>query len=621
MADLFNIAALSANTFKKSIEITSHNVANVATEGYHRQRADIVSNASQVVGANTLGGGSRVENVMRYYDQGLQQQLTSSHSSMQRYDQQLTLAKSVEGVVASNDQGVQEFMQRYFDSIQNLSDNPTSSTTRRASIDESINLQSHINNMSQILKDTSLQTNNQIEDTVLEVNERLESIQLINQEVTNALNTGTSAPNDLMDQRDQAIFELGKYVDVKTFYQDDGSVDVYTGNGKLPLISSNTLTLLESGFSEYSDENRVEVYMTVAGSRAAISDQFQSGEMAGIMDFRNNILDKARDDLGVTINGLVASNNWQHFQGWDLNGDPGKELFKPLDITAMGSNKNAGAEDGSSFKVTFNPNSGVSEPPYSNVVGGGINDQPATYGDKETYLQNAYNSIGELHSREYKIQSDGAGNYSFTDYKTGEILTSKAIETPAGSAKYQLEGLEFDLSGDLGSADRDSFIVKPHQAILESFDSLIIDENELATRGQSPVETGSSGGTSGTAVSASSPPEAAAYGDNVNASNWASLASKKILFADANNQASENLLGGYSKMATNVGMYVRGTDIQLTAQTNVYMGVDNQSQSLSGVNLDEEAANLMRFQQAYQAAAQLITSTKQMFDTLIGIMR
>ena len=74
-------------------------------------------------------------------------------------------------------------------------------------------------------------------------------------------------------------------------------------------------------------------------------------------------------------------------------------------------------------------------------------------------------------------------------------------------------------------------------------------------------------------------------------------------------------------MATNVGMYVRGTDIQLTAQTNVYMGVDNQSQSLSGVNLDEEAANLMRFQQAYQAAAQLITSTKQMFDTLIGIMR
>ena len=611
MADMLTIGSIATNTFKTALNVTSHNVANVATEGYTRQRAEISSNSPNSNSTAFLGGGSTVDSIERVYADYIQTQLVSSQSLVERYDTQLQLGSQVEGIIASNDQGIQQFMQSYFDSLQTLAGNPTSNTSRQLVIDEANNLESHVGNLTSVLEETQTQVNGQISGLTTEINNRLETIQAINIQVENANNNGRQPPNDLLDQRDQAILELSQYMDITTFSQENGHIDIHTGNGRLPLLSDNTLTKLEADLGPYRDENRIEVYMTLGGQRQVVSDSINGGQLGGVLDFRENLLDKAQIDLGLTLNGLTASMNWQHYQGYDINDQAGGDLFAPLEMTAINNSTNSGTADGSNLLVSFNPNVGVSEPPYDGVTA--LSSQPATYGEKETYLQNAFTSIGQFEAREYEIRSDGA-NFSFFDHRTGEDLTASAVESLAEPGVFQLDGLAFDLNGVAAASSGDSFLVKPHQEMLADFTTAITDVEAIATRGQSPVDTGVAG-------LADETPAAAAVGDNVNMANIASLQSAKILLSNDSGQSSETLLGGYSKMATNVGMYVRSSDIQLTAQTNVFQQIVDQRESYSGVSLDEEAANLIKFQQDYEAAAQIIATSQSLFQTILSTVR
>lgn len=609
MADMLIIGTNAANTYKTALDVTSHNVANVGTEGYSRQRAEIGNNTPAVVGGGFLGGGSRVDTVLRIQADYIQSQLNNSNASVERYDQQLQLSTQLEGIVASNDEGIQQFMQRFFDSLQNLADNPTSSTNRQMVLDEAGNLESHISNLSTVLDETQTQVNTQIKGLVTEINDRLSIVQSLNKEVERALSVGTQPPNDLLDQRNQAVLELSGYIDIKTFEQPDGRLDIFTSGGNLPLLADNYKATLSGELGPYKDENRIEVYMNVGGSKKVVSERIVGGELGGVLDFRQNMLDQAQNDLGVTLNAMVASMNWQHYQGFDLNGDAGGNLFAPLSMTATKNINNTGPLYGSEITVSFNPNMGVSEPPYAPA---GTEPQPALYSDKQTYLQNAFDQIGQFQSREYEVRYNAASDaFDFYDYSTGKRLNDSAgnpVSVARGTAA-QVEGLSFDFSNvTTPPDDRDAFLIKPHQAILKEFSTLLTDTDKIASRGQSPDP----------AVTGPAP---AAYGDNVNMANMAGLQSRNLLYADGTGNGTETLLGGYSKMATNVGMYVRGTEIQLTAQQNVHDQIMRQRESLSGVSLDEEAANLMKFQQAYEAAAQIIATSQTIFQTLIGAIR
>lgn len=607
---MLTIATLSANTFKKALEVTSHNVANVSTEGYTRQRAVIVSNAPGVAGNSFQGSGSSVQSVERTYSEYYQSQLVVAESLRSRYDQQLNLSKQIEGVVASNDEGIQEFMSRFFSSLQSLSNNPTSATSRQLVLDEASSLESHIDNLTTVIDESKFQLNNQIYDNVEEINIRLESVQNLNERIEYATKTTGQQPNDLMDQRDQAVLELGQYIDIKQYNSANGTMDIYTGNGKIPLISGNTLTRIAAEPSEYRADNRVELYIKIGDEKRQVSDLVQGGELGGILDYRTNMLDQAQTDLGLTLNGVIGSMNWQHYQGYDLNGEAGKAIFEPLSTRGVESSQNQGTVNGNLMEVTFNPNpTDAVQPPYNPT-------QLATYADKQSSLDNAYAEVANFKARDYElIYDDATSSYGVFDYKTkqavedstGSVITISA--TDGSGWQKNVEGLFFDLSTAAGAGspeDGDSFLLKPHQEILTNFNKILNDTDEIAARGQNPDPN----------VTA---PEAAAAGDNNNMANMAALQSRKVLLAGDFGEPSETLLGGYSKMASNVGMYVRSTDIQLTAQTNVYEQVWNQRESFSGVSLDEEAANLIKYQQAYQATAQIISTVQQMFQTLLSV--
>ncbi len=580
MADMLTIGAGAASTFKRAIEVTSHNAANEATEGYSRQRAEISSNSTNTTGMAFGGGGSKVSSIERINAEYLQSQLLNSGSMVSRYESQVSLSKQVEGVIAGNDSGVQQFMQRFFDSLQSVANNPTSNTSRQLVLDEMGNLESHINNLTSVLSDTQTQINKQVSGLTTEINSRLQTVQTINQEVERALNSSRQPPNDLLDQRDQAVKELSQYIDIKSFTQENGRVDIFTSNGKLPLLADNKIVPLEAKLSPFQDEKRVELYMTVGGSRQVVSDRISGGELGGVLDFRNNMLDKAQNDLGLMLNGLATSMNWQHSQGFDTAGNPGGNLFEPVTPKVINNTTNTGTEDGSNIVVSF----------------------------AATDLDDAFEKIGQFQSREYEIRYDnGSDSFNFFDHSSGMPLLDSAqnpVSVVRGTSTH-VEGFLFDFTTTTPPNDKDSFLVKPHQDMLNDFAQAINDPNKIAARGPSPDLINPAG-----------------EGDNVNIANMASLQSKKLLYTDGSaNGATETLLGGYSKMATSAGMYARGSAIQYTAQLNVNTQLVNQRESISGVSLDEEATNLMRYQQAYEAAAQIIATSQSMFQTILSTLR
>ncbi|WP_373018313.1 flagellar hook-associated protein FlgK [Thiomicrorhabdus sp.] len=612
MADMLSIGSSAANTYKTALDVTSHNIANVSTDGYSRQRAEIMSSAPGLSSVKFSGAGSYVDTVMRIQADYIQRQLNTSNASVERYDQQLQLSQQVEGIVSSSEDGVQTFIQSFFDSLQEVADNPTSGTSRQMMLNEAGNIESHLNNLTTVFSDTQEQVNGQIKSMADEINDRLQTIQSINDQVERAFDNGSQPPNDLLDQRDQAILELSGYIGIKTFYQESGRIDIHTANGQLPLLSDNTITELKAELGPYSNENRIELYMTLGGEQKVISDKISGGQLGGVLDFRSNMLDVAQNELGLTMNGFVASMNWQHYQGYDLNGDAGTSLFQPLASTAIKNiNNDIASDDGTGIAITFNPPQPAAgfngEPPYTPAT------QPATYGDKEEYFNNAINAIGEMEPREYLMIYNGTtGNFDVYDRQNEGVVLGSFANDPLNPSI--IDGLEFKADGGTYAAG-DRFIVKPHQDMLEQFETLITDSDLIASRGQSQIDSNNDGSLNDEV------PAPAAYGDNVNIANMANLQSKKILLADNNGAATETILGGFAKMTSNAGMYVRSSEIQLTAQTNVHQQMLNQRDSLSGVSLDEEAANLMKFQQAYEAAAQIIATSQSIFQTLLGAVR
>ena len=580
MADMLTIALSANKTFQRALDVTSHNVANVHTEGYSRQRAEIVSNSPQLAGATFGGGGSRVDTIMRVYADYVWRQQLQATALSQRYEGALNSAKEVEGIIAANDNGVQQFLQRFFDSLQNLANEPLSNVNRRMVLDEATNLESHIQNITAFLTDNQTQTNAQISSLVDEVNQQLDVIQRANEAVFKANNNGTFPPNDLLDKRDQAIMALGKLLDVRTFEQKNGFVDVYIGNGKLPLLSDNTRTNFTAERSPYTNEGRTEIYMTIGDQKRIVSDLISGGQLGGILDFRKNMLDPAQQELGLTLAGLTAAMNNQHRQGWDLGGTPGGDLFAPLDTVALGNRNNTGAEDGSGIRVTNNiPD--YTTPPLSLT--------PAQVEAAQADMQ----------PRSYRLEWDG------TQFQVFDAASGQNLGTIADGTKTLFEGLVFDTTGTAAKNVGDSYIVHPYQDMMAQFKKVITDPNALATRGEDPNVPGTP----------------APAGDNTNIANIANLANKEILYKDASGKPAETILGGYSRMASHVGLYTHGTQINLDSQQQVLKQVTDRMQSISGVNLDEEAANMMRFQQAYQASAQIIQVSNRLFDTLIGVMR
>ncbi len=525
--------------FQRSLETTSNNIANVNTEGYSRQRAELATRREIYTGNGYVGNGVATANITRGYDQFITNQVRSSTSAFGEVDAYHSLASQIDNIIADESTGLAPAMKSFFDAVHGVANDPTSIPARQSMLSEADLLAQNFNTMGQRFSEIRNQVNQDVTTSLNEINDYAKSIAELNVKIVADIGraSGKQLPNDLMDQRDELVRKIAEQIDVSVVQQQDGSISVFIGQGQSMVLGNYAAELSAQGSSE--DPAHMEILM----DNQNISQQLSGGKLYGNLRFRDEVLDPAQQRLGLLATGLsIEFNNLQQ-GGADLYGNVGDPLFDLgiPQIAVSGSN------------------------PASTLTA--------------DFLTPA--SAATLEATDYRITVTGPGSYIMT-----RLNDNTTVADPS------TVGLNLTFDGNEVAGD--TFLVRPTFHAALSINEQITDPRKIAA-----------------ASTAAGVP-----GDNNNALRMANLETGKKLLG-----GTASFVEGYGQLVSHVGTLTHSAEISRSAQDVLLKQATSARETVAGVNLDEEAANLIKFQNAYQASAKVVSVANSLFDALIGAVR
>ena len=633
---LFNIGLSGLNVAQNGLTTVGHNFSNAATAGYTRQNTIIASAGGQATGSGFYGMGSNTTTVQRVYDGFLTGQLrgaTSASYDLSTYSDQI---RQIDNLLADEKGGLAPLMQKFFAAVQAVSDTPSDPATRQGLISSAQALAGQIKSSSDYFKQLQDGINTQLQSSITQVNDYTKQIANLNKEITRmTASAGGQPPNDLLDQRDQAVAKLTELVGAKVVVQDGGTYNVLVGNGQPLVIGTDSYDL--QAVPSAADPSRTVVAYTIPGTSKAVeaeSGAVTGGSIGGLLRFRSETLDTAQSAIGRISLAVGQTFNAQHKLGIDLNGAIGTDMF------AMG-----------------NP------VVYANSNNTSTSVATAT-------ITNASN----LTTSDYTLKFTG-GQYSLTR-KTDNVVV-QSFPGPA-LPTFNVDGMQITLSAAMNP--NDSFEIQPTRNVASSFNSLITDPAKIAaasparvdastqntgtvkasltnvTAGFSlmtnPVKVTYTGGAyvivdsvTGNPLAPAPTVTTTATGTDITINNMTfslngtpnngdqfTLSNNTGAVADNGNmlklaklQTAKTINGtssfndAYAQLVNDVGSKAKSTDIASASQDSITDQIYTAQQSVSGVNMDEETVNLLKFQQLYQANAKVIQAASTIFDTLVSI--
>lgn len=625
MANLFQIGISGLNVAQRSLATTGHNIANANTEGYSRQRVELSTRPPQGYSNGFMGKGVQVAAVSRLADQFLIGQVRNSLSNHGQMDAYYGFARQVDNLLADPQTGVGASLQEFFNALQGVANDPSSVPARQVLLSEAQVLTVRFNDLQARLQEIGQATNQRLSSTVEEINTLAESIARLNQDIVLAKGRAAGAPpNDLLDQRDRMVERLSELVAVRTVEQDDGALNITVGNGQPLVTGARSMRL--GVVPNPQDASRLEVAY-LSSPAVIISNQISGGSLGGTLAVRQELVEPAYRELGRVAVGLALAVNSQHAQGVDLSGALGGDFFtapRPQSLPAAG---NAGTVD-----VAFNPA-----------------------------------DLGGLTTSDYRLTHDGS------DFTLMRLSDGNAW-TLSGAGPFEVDGLTLTVGS--APAAGDSWLIQPTRLAAREIGLAIDDPREVAAAAPIRTRTGETNFGTGSisagvvtdvanpnlmdpvTISFNDPPTTYAIngagsfpytpgegiqvngwevaisgvpaagdsfrveantggvGDNRNALALAGIANLRTLAA-----GTATLQNAYGQLVTHIGSETRQSEISLNALGALRDQAEAFRSSVSGVNLDEEAADMLRFQQAYQAAAQVIAIANSVFDSLLAAVR
>lgn len=547
--NMLSIGISGLQASQRNLATAGHNISNVNTDGFSRQSVELAARTPNVSGSGFIGSGVDVVTIKRVYDEFLSSQVTARNSTFNQLDTLQQLAGGLDGLLANEDAGLNPALQNFFNALQDVSNNPTSIPARQVVILEAETLVNRFASLDKRVADLRSTVNDQLSAVTEEISNIASSVAALNGSIT--LETGKAGgqpPNDLLDKRDVLINRLAELVSVSTVDGDDGSVNIFIGNGQT-LVLGNTVTPLGTMRSDF-DKSQFEVSINNGATSYSISSQISGGKLGGLLAFRDQVLNPVQDSMGRIAIGLAATFNTQHQLGDDISGNPGGLFFNNIiassPVVLPSSNNN----------------------PASGTVSVSITD---------TNLMQA---------SEYRLNYDGA------TFSVKRLSDDTVVDSGFAIGDFPrtvgTDGITLTLAGSVSAGD--SFLIRPVRNAA----------NEISVALSSAAEFAAA--ASGNAL-----------GDNSNALALAAMQLKNVMGG-----STETYQSAYAKLVASVGGTTSKAKINADAQSALLNRAIEEHQSVSGVNLDEEAANLVKFQQAYQAAAQLIRISDEIFQTLIN---
>lgn len=632
MAGILNTAISGLRAYQTSLATVSQNISNVGTEGYSRQKVTLAARLPQNLGGLNIGQGVIVSDVSRVIDLFINDNIREFQSTTSRLDIFGSFASRVENLIADDQGSLMPALDGFFNAVNDVANDPSSNAPRVALLGAAENLQQRLVSLSTEMQKLEKEIDSRISFQVGEINAITTEIAQVNDSITRN-SRADNQPADLLDQRDLLLKQLSEKITVSVVEQTDGTLNVLAGTGQLLVTGSVSVNLVTQ--PDFIQPDRLAIALQSTSGTIDITRTLSGGELGGLLDFRNNLLGSAQNRLGRTAIALAQTFNNQSLQGYDLNGNAGTNFFSAGAPQTLNNLSNTG----------------------TGVVGVAINNT----------------QVQALTVSDYEVRFI-AGNYDITRLSDNVSVNSGAYVNPTN---VTVDGLDFNLSG--APAAGDSFYVRPTRLGAIGFQTLVSDPNAIAaalpvrsltsaanignaTISSPTVQTPNANLTNTVTITFNNPagtfdvfdvtagaailPAGRTYTqgmllaengwqvqlngtpqpgdvltvqqntgaatDNRNALALANIRSQGIL-----DGGTSSLEQSYSALTAEVGTITQQINISKDVEESLLNSSMAERESVSGVNLDEEAGDLIRFQQAYQALSRVVQTAQSIFQSLL----
>ena len=630
---LFSIGTSALQATYTALQTTGNNIANASTPGYSRQTVQFTPLVETSLAGSYVGEGVAVDSIKRQYNQLLTQQVNQAQAGASQTDTRATLLNQVNNLFSSTTGGLGAAVDQFFSQVQTLTQQPSSLAVRQTVMASAQQMSASFNDAYGQLQSMTQNADQQIGQQISTVNTTIAQIATLNDRISLATASG-GMPNDLLDQRDQAIKTLNQSIGVTTMQQSDGSINVFLANGQ-PLVVGDQVTKMGMG-PDPSNAQNIVVGTLDAGSVIPLSASNTGGGAIGaLMQFRLQDIPAVENSIGRMAVVVSSQFNQQSNLGQDLNGAAGANFFSTPAPAVIAGTKNARSGGAAVENVTItdsNP-SQLQASDYTMQVSGGqylltrLSDGQQTNLSTGSYAL-APGSPVTIDGMTISVSGAATNGDRFTlqPVRTGASDLAVAIGQPqqiAAASPIQA-AMPSSNTGSLSVSSlsvqgpaRNASLTNPATLNFTSATSYSINGGaaQTYTSGQPIQYNGWSLtllGTPAAGDQVSVSPNLSGTGDNTNALALAQLQNTNLV-------GGQPLGSAYASVVAQVGTMTANAQADQKNQASILGDAVNAQSSVAGVNLDEEAAKLMQYQQQYQAAAKVISIASTLFNQILSI--
>ncbi|RZA36305.1 MAG: flagellar hook-associated protein FlgK [Lysobacteraceae bacterium] len=652
--NLLSIGKSGLFAAQAGLATTGHNITNASVAGYNRQVVVQATGPMLNTGVGFVGTGTQISEIKRYSDEFLNVQVRNAQAGKSGLDSYYAQISQIDNMLADQTAGLSPSLQGFFKGIQDMAANRASVPSRQSMLSSADTLATRFQALDARLGEIREGVNSTVETSVTMINSYAQQIADLNDKIGTFSAAQQRAPNDLLDKRDQLVMELNTQVKATVMPGDNNSLTISIGSGQ-PLVVGQRAFQLAATKSP-TDLTRMEVGYVTGNKVTVLADNALSGgTLGGALEFRSKTLDPAQSALGKVAIGLALEFNAQHKLGLDQNGAVGKDFFS-VAHAFVGKNINNATASTTAVDAVVSDPSKLVDSDYK-IEHNGSSYDVVRLSDNKKVISN-YTPDGNPVSADgidFNITGagavgdnflvrptiGGAANFKVLVKDVSGIAAAAPIATSApvgntGTGKISEGQINDDfLSGapalpvtlrfqsNSGSGTLDGF---PAGAAVSVKNSAGVVTNYPAPATNVTFEAGSTYTFGGISVTMNGAPgngdtfaiasNKGGVGDTRNIGLLADLQTKNMF-----NNGSATLQSSYAQLVSTVGNKTREVQVNGKAADALLTQAQATAADVSGVNLDEEATNLIKYQQAYQAAGKVMQIAGTIFDTLLSIGR
>ncbi|HAT1940846.1 flagellar hook-associated protein FlgK [Legionella pneumophila] len=647
---ILNIAYSGLNAFQRALDVTGNNIANFKTRGYSRQSIQFTPIASNRYAGSYIGAGVSVSSIYRNVDQFANAQVRSTLSYRTQYDAFYNQAIQIDKLLSQDGSSISVPLQTFFDSIGQLNSTPDNIATRGVVLKQSQLLAQQFNSLQIKLEEYERNSTLQVTESVKIINRITKELAEVNGKLL-----GNNNIPELLDHRDELLKQLSGYTDLSIFDQGDGTISVGIASGDMLLAGTQQRDLVVGTGKDSIFGTKI--FLSSGGNNQVdITDRLTTGMLGGLIDYEKNVLGQASQLIGQMAIGLAQTFNTQHKLGMDMNSQIGKDFFTDFNSPGQmlkrsrASADNSGTavlsvnisdisqvklsdydliisdtganelrlirkSDGTSTTLTWS--SSPPAPPAGQVV---IDGMTITVNDLSQLANNDHYTLTPTRgaARDFALEIKDAYEIalaspvkttaSLNNTGQGQIILGPVLNTASVNKQFRIDFIsdtQYNLVNVTDSTTAGPFAFVPNTNNVIQIPNGITPSYSVVLSGipKSGDQFTTDYNTGG-------------FGDNRNGLILGNIQQNKIF-----SNGSETLFDRYGSLLAEVGGRTNQAKTSFESADILHKQALDFQDSKSGVNLDEEGANLLVFQQAYQAAGKLMEISNQIMNLLFDIMR